>query len=321
MPDTQRGKHMRFYEPIHHQKFTKTLPTGVPSGNVYIGECIYCRAKQNLSDEHTIPYGLWGKNFLKKASCSECSRATSRIEYHVLKGTLDNVREFLNAPTRHSKKRGHWSGRTIIQNEEGEEINVPISILPKFLLLPLFDYLPRKFSSEPKKSKHYENNNTICVIQDKQDPVASGYWDKKGSKINSKPWARFIAKITYGEYIRQHEPDFRSRKLSDFIVRGYGDQSNFVGGRSSPPSVNSLYKTVFCAIAREKGFHTLVGYLRLFALFETPSYLVYLGEVPPSRKLPSNLCTKYEWTPDNIWPNYHQDEIIESGPLTGTPVD
>ncbi len=312
---------LRHYEPENSQQFTKTLPLGVPCGNLLINECIYCGSKSALTNEHTIPRGLWGKNVLEKASCTDCSKGTSKIEGSVLKGSLDTVREFLNASTRHSKKRGNWTGRTIIQNEKGDRLDVPLHILAKFLPLPVFDYLPRKLLQEYKKGKHRKFDVKLIPIHDRQDSVVSGYWDEKEIKMNSNPWARFVAKIAYGEYIRQHDPLFRSDVLSKFIVNDYGDQSNFVGGRNSPPAINAMYKVVFYALPCHKRGHVLVGYLRLFALFESPSYLVYLGKIPPSGNLPVTLCIKSDWAPDNPWHNYGQDEIIEGGPLTGAMVD
>jgi len=235
-----------------------------------------------------------------------------------LKGTLGTVREFLNALTRNSKQRGNWTGKTIIHNEEGDSMIVPLHILPKYLFLPVFDYLPRKLLREQKKNKHRKFDVKMIRIHDLQDSVASG-WGQR-STINSNPWARFIAKIAYGEYIRQHDLRFRSKFLSEFIVNNYGDPSNFVGGRNSPPSINAMYEVNFYALKQKNKQYAMVGYLRIFATFETPSYLVHLGEVPLS-ELPQKIHIKSEWSKDDLWLCYQQDEIIEGGPLTGSLVD
>lgn len=309
---------MKRYDPESKgTKASRTINLGVPSVNVRIDECIYCGAGNvPLSKEHTIPYGLWGRNVLEKASCEKCSEATSRFETHVLKETLGRAREVLDAPTRHAKKRAERTGRIIIEDDAGNKMDVPLHIMPQFILLPGFDHLPRAICGNMKARKHKTFSAFVAAITNRQDPIVSGRRSNIGN-INSKPWARFIAKTVYGEYIRQHNSEFRAgKRLRNFITRGFGDETWFVGGRLSPPSVNALYKIAFSALARRDGSHALVGYLRLFALFETPSYLVYLGEIPADDELPPNLERNGKWTPNTLWPNYAQDEIIEPRPLT-----
>ena len=65
-------------------------------------------------------------------------------------------------------------------------MDVPLNILSKVLPMPVFGYLPRKLAHEYKKDKHRKFDTKRLVMQDKQDPVAAGYWDK-GFKINSNP--------------------------------------------------------------------------------------------------------------------------------------
>src|SRR5690606_25826363 len=75
-----------------------------------IGECIYCSNKSNLSDEHTIPFSLFGVATLKKASCRDCAVETQRVEQRLLRDTFGQVREYLQFPSRKARKSGRWSG-------------------------------------------------------------------------------------------------------------------------------------------------------------------------------------------------------------------
>lgn len=84
---------------------TLTLKVGISDGNVRIDECIYCGSKGDLTDEHTIPKGLWGQNVLQGGSCKNCATLTSKFELAVLRHGLGRAREYLGAGTRHSKKK------------------------------------------------------------------------------------------------------------------------------------------------------------------------------------------------------------------------
>lgn len=65
-----------------------------------IGYCIYCGAIDNLTDEHVIPYGLGGKELLKKASCKECAKITCGLEQRLLRGQWWPYRKILNIRSR-----------------------------------------------------------------------------------------------------------------------------------------------------------------------------------------------------------------------------
>jgi hypothetical protein len=308
---------MQRYDPKGAPETTELrLRIGTATGDMQIGQCIYCGSIEELTDEHPIPKGIWGQHILKSGSCKDCSTATSKVELKVLRNGLGRVREFLGAPTRHSRKRGRWTGRVEIQNEVGQRLNVPMHILPQFVLLPVFDYLPRKLLGEGKKEKHRKFGIRVCTLTDRQDPVASSFWGPSVN-IDSVTWARFLAKVAYGEYIRVYDRQFRSDGLSKFIVRGTGDATNYVGGRESKSAIDFIYNVTFCALDRPQGGCALVSYLRLFSFLETPSYLVYLGELPSNGSVPVKLPRKVGWSDSDLWPTYPKDQLIEGGPITG----
>src|SRR6266508_6142095 len=67
--------------------------------------CIYCGAREDLRDEHVIPYGLEGEYVLRQASCRECEKLTSRFERAVLRDLLLPARTSLEIRTRRPKDR------------------------------------------------------------------------------------------------------------------------------------------------------------------------------------------------------------------------
>ncbi len=65
--------------------------------------CIYCGSKQNLSDEHIIPYGFGGRWVLPKASCFNCAKKTSQFEMVCLRTMYGPLRQLYDLPSRKGK--------------------------------------------------------------------------------------------------------------------------------------------------------------------------------------------------------------------------
>lgn len=256
-----------------------------------------------MTDEHPIPLGFWGLFKLVRASCKSCATVTSDIERQILRDNLRRPREFLGAPTRHSRKNGNWSGRFIVRNDAGHEMDVPIDAISQFALLPIYNFIPRKLFKDIKGKRHRTIDVKLCPFENAQDPNLSGYWGPS-VRMNGALWARFLAKVAYGEYIRTIDSKFRSPAVSKFILKGYGDLSNFVGGRSEAPSTNYMYNVGFCAYARANGDYAIACYIRLLSFLESPLYLIHLGEIPADEPLPVNLPINQNWERGNVWPIY-----------------
>lgn len=298
---------MEKYDPPSMNRHSIRLRIDVKPENAFIGECVYCGSKENLTDEHTIPKGLWGKHFLIDGSCKTCANATTKFELRVLR-SMEVFREFFGGPTRHSRKRGRWTRRRLVTNQTGHALDVPIGATAQAIFIPVFDYIPRKLFGDVKGRKHRLHDVKTCLFTKKIDPALSGY-GLPPVGIVSDDWAKFYLKVAYTEYIRTFDPSFRSKAISDIIIHWRGDQSNYLGGRNSAPAINHVYILSYAALARSDGGYALVGYLRLFPFMNTPSHLVYLGDVPAGEKLPPNLPVRATWTRKNLWPNY-----VTSGP-------
>lgn len=284
-----------------------TLSVGVHAGNIKVDDCIYCGKKDQLTEEHTIPKGLWGQYVIQNGSCKGCAKLTSKVELAVLRNGLGRAREYLGAGTRHSRKRKIWTGKTQLENEDGDQIEMPIGSIGQMAAFPCFPYLPRALSSETKGQKHRKFDIQLIPLNKTQDPAASGYWGPK-IRIDSKTWARFIAKVAYGEYIRTVDPIFRSERLAKFVLHGKGDQSRFVGGRQGGPKVLYMHNTGFSAFARENGKFAVIVYVRLLTFIGSPSYLVYLGDIECEENIPKSLHQVENWSvKSNVWPNYPID--------------
>lgn len=70
-----------------------------------LGMCIYCGSKDNLSDEHIIPFALGGNLIFQKASCPDCAKLTSDFELTCLRTMYGPLRLLYGLPTRRPNKR------------------------------------------------------------------------------------------------------------------------------------------------------------------------------------------------------------------------
>lgn len=285
------------------------LSRGVAEGNVFIGECIYCNSKTDLTNEHPIPFGLWGLDELEKGSCKECAAKTSKIELFVLRNTLGNLREYLRSPSRRQKKKKLRTGKATLTGKSTEHLEAPINDLVQYGAFPLFNYLPRKIKNELKGKKHKGPNVQVHIFKNAASPDYAGL-TMPVQRINVTIWAQFLVKIAYGEYIRTVDKNFRSKRLSDFILTGKGDITNFIGGRSIAPRSAYMYSVHPYALPQEKNCFSIVSYIRLLPFNGTPSYLVHLGNLNGD-ELPNNIPVKHDWKISGVFPNYKNEILLD----------
>ena len=82
-----------------------------------LNKCMYCGAKESLTDEHIIPYAIWGHLVLPKSSCKTCAEITSKIERKSLKGFMQDMRTVANSPSRRKNKRPKSVQRNLLYSD------------------------------------------------------------------------------------------------------------------------------------------------------------------------------------------------------------
>jgi len=110
--------------------------------------CIYCGAKENLSDEHIIPKALGGRWILPQASCSGCSAITSAFEGVCARPILGPLRLYYGFPTRRKKSRPKTMPLKVkltSEQQDWSEVNVKQEDYPFLVLLPQYD-LPEELT-------------------------------------------------------------------------------------------------------------------------------------------------------------------------------
>ena len=102
-----------------------------------VGECVYCGAKDGLSDEHIVPFGLGGNIVLPDASCQSCVKITSAFEGRVLGGFMHRARTTGKFPTRRPRKRPTTHNVTLLRDGAAIETQLAPDQEPGILQLPL----------------------------------------------------------------------------------------------------------------------------------------------------------------------------------------
>src|ERR1035437_1283626 len=111
------------------------------------GICIYCGSKENLSDEHIVPYALGGRWILPQASCAGCSAITKTFEQTCLRTILGLLRMYFGFPTRRRKERPKTLRLKVKYNLEGDwsEVDYSQKDYPFLITFPHYN-LPNEIS-------------------------------------------------------------------------------------------------------------------------------------------------------------------------------
>lgn len=104
-----------------------------------VGFCIYCSAREQLSDEHVVPLALGGNLILPKSSCQGCAAITAAFEGRVLRGFMLAARAVGGFPTRRPKDRPAELAMQLVTGEEVNTVSLPLEEFPALLQLPLFE--------------------------------------------------------------------------------------------------------------------------------------------------------------------------------------
>ena len=260
------------------------------------GECIYCRKKAHetkLTNEHTIPFSLGGNVEIIDGSCLECAAITSKIELHVGRKVLWDLRVHTGTQTRRPKDRPKALPINVsIAGAPLQTMQLPIADHPFFTPMPVWG-LPalligsppsEKFQEERAHVYYYIPPNIRETLQIKDNEIAEIPFPDFG--IDSHQFARAIAKmaycqavITFGLY------GFRRLVLPDLILGKYPLVPYFVGSETvdpPPPLSGKVMHMINMDIVTIGRIRLIVASVRIFANSGTanngtPVYRVVVG--------------------------------------------
>lgn len=254
------------------QSSKRPYPAISPHQNV--GECIYCGRKDDLTDEHIIPYALNGNRTLNNASCKSCAQLTSDFERIVLRSHFLNVRTIMKMQSR----KTDWPDAVPLTIND-EEKSVSTSVAPglaNFILYELPGALTGKY---PEDGINIIGSQLHQIGNKKEiEEMMRAMGAKKltfSQVYRGNEFERLIAKIAYGFAIWFHGIDaVRSSPLKKLILGEDKRIGRLIGtGLFYPPERAELHY-----VRMERYDDWLIARVRLFAMARTPEYIIVILE-------------------------------------------
>ncbi len=260
----------------------------------FVGQCIYCGTKDDLTDEHTVPYALNGAIKLKKGSCKSCAKITSAIEGNFTRNTLDVARAVMQYNTRRKGRRQETYPAEVIINGQVKTVDMPVDAYAA--LVPVIDlgfptYLVEKYSLSGEEYR-IGRRNTVSVTVSRSPEKTKAFLESIGAEsLNSKTsfdayeYARMLAKIAYCETVALIGlENIEKVYLLDFILERKGDPWQYIGGLLEfPPNMpvdSSPTNPDVRAVSIING--EIRAFIQLFAHLNAPKYIIIVGEVTES---------------------------------------
>lgn len=254
-----------------------------------VGHCIYCDARNDLTNEHIVPFGLSGDLVLPAASCKACAKITSAVERQVLRGPMRAVRihRGLRSRRKHEGAPPTYA-LTVVRGGVREVVHLPRDEYPVLLHFPTFP-VPRaltgaegvgielsgvltlSFGRSPDQVRDDLGAQEVIVTTAGDQPVA---------------FARMVAKVAYSFAVAM-DYDSMLEGTSEVVPAILGqrdDIGHWVGTRTGPITryAGALHRL---AIQRDLERGLLIADIQLFADSESPSYGVILGRLSTAARL------------------------------------
>ena len=177
-----------------------------------IGSCIYCDTNEDLTNEHFLPYGLGGKEILKKASCKTCAKETSQIEERLMRGIWRPYRQALNLPSRSKIYPRYYPVELVTFKGEKKPVQIPTENYPAviFFVFETPSVLLDRTHTAPPSAKEV----LLKLIRpfptkvlEEQKIRAIQPWEQIEYPVNfeSSDLLRFIAKVAHGYVHYRHD--------------------------------------------------------------------------------------------------------------------
>jgi hypothetical protein len=249
---------------------------------IIVGQCIYCgRTDEPLHREHIVPRCLGGSWILYKASCPKCEGVTREFEGCIAADQALVIRTLAKLPTR--PKNGWPKSLPLKVTRAGQEeiIDCPVEMYP--IRLTLETYPPPACIDKRPYVKGIDilgvgfANPSAKVIGKLRDRFQIDDYNFSVT-LQGLTQARLLAKIALGFAVAAYGAKIIKHSYIRRAVLGQSeDIGKWVGCFSRPaPEANVLHQ-VRLSIERDNNIH---AYVRLFARYGTPEYLIVVGPAP-----------------------------------------
>lgn len=203
--------------------------------------CIYCGAIDNLTDEHVIPYGLGGKEQLKKASCKACAKITCSLEQRLLRGQWWPYRKILKIRSRSAEYPKYQLVKLKFTWGESIEAKVLMDEVPLVVILE-FDP-PSILKGEIRSdipyatrmgAKFVANIPSRVLVEGRMRLLQTNEQIEFPATFNASDLVRFLAKIAHCYAIYTRGINACSEYFLPKYILGSGEGAlTYVGSSSS----------------------------------------------------------------------------------------
>ena len=262
------------------QQDSKMNPESTPLKR-HIGKCVYCGSTDNLTDEHIVPYGLQGIWQLLKASCVVCNDITSAFEGTVLREYFKLIRAALNLPTRRPHNRPKEFSFEVDREGRKENIVMPVTDCPTIFMM--------RNLGEPEHIRKHGNGKSIKTVgvslhglnpNELEDKFRIQGISFKAHFSSGHCFERMLAKIAYGMTILAYGAEALKECYVLPCIRGLKDDAGYwVGSSGRHISALPAEKKVLHRIGLNTNNGEIRVFIRLFAHYKTPEYLVIVGKL------------------------------------------
>lgn len=203
--------------------------------------CIYCGSVGALEDEHVVPFGLGGRQILKRASCRACATETGRLEQRLLRGQWWPYRQALGIVTRTKSYPKYRPAQLVPLVGEKRVVQVLSDDIPVVLFFE-FD-TPSILVGKNRPGTSFARHAVMKQIKPVPERVLEGGvmrglmpWEKIEYPINfdSHDVLRFVAKIAHAFTILKRGTQACEEYFLPPVILGKTDSAlTYVGGCST----------------------------------------------------------------------------------------
>ena len=238
------------------------------------GKCIYCGAKQNLTDEHIIPLSLGGKHVLSNASCRNCAKRTSRLERKIARDFWGDARLAYDAPSRRKSRNPKYL------DMDGLRIRAD-----QFPGQFIFYHMPAPGILEGL----HENVDTsrlwkLCAYGDKArlEKLHQKHPSRVKFRIRHFPteFGQLLIKVGYTQTLTVLSPDELQHSFAPYIFSEKPNVSYIVGCAKAPPIIpKGLGSFLGNYMVGDLNKVLIVAQIQIFSELSSPVYDVVVGTV------------------------------------------
>lgn len=268
-----------------------TLPVHEARRYAAVGECIYCGAREHLTDEHIIPYAAGGRWVLPRASCKACAALTGSFEGDVARTIIGPLRMLYNMPTRRKKERPQHLPLKVKypSSTDWEVAYIDRSICPFLVGLPLYP-LPDALTGVATTDDRSAATRSIWIrgAAFRRNKDAHLQWLCKTlgavavmptATVHAEPFCLMLAKIAHAFAVAELGRAGFQPYLREMIrTRNLSSRAQYIGGgRGDEAASVTLHELAFDETVSSNP-NVLAVRVRLLGVLEAPTYFVAVGE-------------------------------------------